>query len=97
MPSMQEIENFVAEVERNTARARQRAGTWTATNVVVAIAGNLGQVVVNGYGALRAIELDPNALRLTNERTLASSVLDAVNRAEKKAENIRSAEHCSLM
>lgn len=97
MPSMQEIENFVAEVERNTARAPQRAREWTATNVIVPIADNLGEVVVNGYGSLRAIELNSNTLRFANERTLASAVLDAIIRAEKKAENIRGAERSSLI
>ncbi len=49
---MQEIEDFVAEVERNTARATERAHAWKSARIVEAIEGGLGRVVVDGYGVL---------------------------------------------
>ena len=96
MPSMQEIEDFVAEVERNTARATERAHAWKSARIVEAIAGGLGRVVVDGYGVLHAVELDTGGLQFTDEQRLGPAVLDAIRRAERRAEEKRAAEHTSL-
>lgn len=96
MPSMQEIEDFVAEVERNTARATERAHGWKAVRIVEAIEGRLGRVVVDGYGVLHAVELDGDGLRFIDEQRLGPAVLDAIRRAERRAEEKRAAEHTSL-
>lgn len=89
MPSMQEIEDLVAEVARNTARAQERAEAWSNTEVRQPIAHDLGEVVVSGYGLLLAIDLNPDMLRYTTERALAPAIVDAIRRAEQKAEDIR--------
>lgn len=97
MPSMREIEDFVAEVERNTARARERARAWTTARLAEPIDDDLGQVVVSGYGALLGIELNPDALRFTNEQRLGPAVLDAITRAERRAEEQRRVDRSPLI
>jgi DNA-binding protein YbaB len=97
MPSMREIEDFVAEVERNTARARERAQGWTVTRIAEPIGGGLGQVVVNGYGVLLDVDLNADALRHTSERGLGPILRDAIIRAERRAEQKRIVERSSLI
>ena len=97
MPSMREIEDFVAEVERNTARARERAHAWTTARLTEPINGDLGQVVVSGYGDLLGVELNPDTLRFTNEQRLGPAILDAITRAERRAEEKRRVERSSLI
>lgn len=97
MPSMREIEDFVAEVECNTARARERARAWTTARLAEPIDGDVGQVVVSGYGALLGVELNPDALRFTDEQRLGPAVLDAITRAERRAEEQRRVERSSLI
>lgn len=97
MSSIREIEDFVAEVERNTALARERARAWTTARLAEPIDGGLGQVVVSGYGSLLGVELNPDALRFTNEQRLGPAVLDAITRVERRAEEKRRTEHSSLI
>lgn len=89
MPSMREIEELVAEIHRNTERVRENTRRLAAMDVTQDIEAGLGVVVVNGYGSLRDIRLDPKALRYADASRVGRQVLGAVLAAEEKAQQIR--------
>lgn len=85
MPSMQDIEQFVAEVEARTARAKEAAQRHAETTFVQDINNELGSVTVTGTGDLVDITLDTAQLRYTNAATLSREILSALHLAEEKA------------
>lgn len=89
MPSMREIEELVAEIHRNTQRVRENTRLLAAMDVEQDIEAGLGVVVVNGYGSLRDIRLDPKALHYADASRVSRQILGAVLGAEAKAEQIR--------
>ncbi len=54
-----------------------------------AIGGDLGAVVVNGYGELVDISLEHDKLRYTTEKALGRQVLEALRRAERRSAALR--------
>ncbi|MQA87889.1 MAG: hypothetical protein GEV03_25505 [Streptosporangiales bacterium] len=90
VPSMREIEQLVTEIHRNTERVRENARQLTSMKVEQDIGAGLGVVVVNGYGTLRDIQLDPSTLRYADSSRVSKRILQAVLAAEQKVERIRS-------
>jgi hypothetical protein len=84
MPGMWEIEEFVAEVERKTARAREEARRRPRTRFVQNVGYDLGRVTV-ADGELVEITLNRAKLRYTNGAILAREIILAVRRAEEIA------------
>lgn len=89
MPSMREIEDLVTEIHRNTERVRENTRRLTTMDVEQDIDAGLGVVVVNGYGSLRDVRLDPSALRYADASRVSTRILGAVLAAEEKARRIR--------
>lgn len=86
---MREIEELVAEIHRNTERVRESTRQLAAMDIRQDIDAGLGVVVVNGYGSLRDIRLEPSALRYADASRVSDRIVGAVLAAEEKAERIR--------
>ncbi|KWX01756.1 hypothetical protein [Carbonactinospora thermoautotrophica] len=85
MPSLEEIQRTVAEVEQRVAEARRQAAARADQRITEQIRDGLGVVVVDGHASLVAIEFEPESLRKTDERRLAQATLEAIRRAEQRA------------
>lgn len=81
----QEIEAILHRAEREIEQARQRVRERNDARIETAIPGGIGTVVVNGYGVLRNIMLDPDAVRRTTPERLGRHVADTINKAESRA------------
>jgi DNA-binding protein YbaB len=80
-----EISALVAQIENDVARARRRAEARTNARHVQDIDAGLGTVTVSGTGELVAVDLDRAALKRSTGSALAAAVLDAVRKAEERA------------
>lgn len=85
MSGVHEIRHLVAAIEEATAAAAARAEARASGTISEQIGSDLGCVTVSGTGDLRAIDLDPGSLRYTTEQALASAIVSAIHRAEKRA------------
>ncbi|MBB5156431.1 YbaB/EbfC family nucleoid-associated protein [Saccharopolyspora phatthalungensis] len=86
---MNELENLLVEIQRQTAAAKAVGQRLAAETVTEAIGGDLGAVVVNGYGELVDISLEHDKLRYTTEKALGRQVLEALRRAERRSAALR--------
>lgn len=87
--SMESTESLVAEINRNFERTKERTASLAQAAVTANIAGVAGRVVVNGFGKLRAVELDPDGTRHMTAAGLAAAIVAAVNSAEDAAAALR--------
>ncbi|SDC97176.1 hypothetical protein [Actinokineospora iranica] len=85
MSGIEEIYRLVSEIEATTARARADAAAKAARTIEEEIRPELGTVRVNGYGALLSIDLDQRNIQVSTEAVLAAAVVDAITRAESRA------------
>lgn len=75
-------EEQLEQVHRTGRRLRSMA-------VTESIGRGVGTVVADGYGNLREIRIDRDAMQVIDEQTLGRKVVDAVNKVEAKAAAIR--------
>ncbi|TDD41645.1 hypothetical protein [Saccharopolyspora elongata] len=80
MASMYEIENLLVEIQQRTDAAKAASRFLATETVTEPIGGDLGTVVVSGYGELLDITLVHDKLRYTTENALGEQ-LRAVGRA----------------
>jgi DNA-binding protein YbaB len=85
----QGIQDELALAERRYERALERARTLPDQRIVQRIGTDLGDVIVDGYGGLREVRIDPDGLRYATGRSLAAAVLTAITTAEQKAKALR--------
>jgi DNA-binding protein YbaB len=85
----EELYNLAKEIDARVAAVEQAAADGEALPLVLNIGANLGQVIVDGSGALISVELDQEAVAVQTGASLAGHVLRAVNNAESAASSRR--------
>ncbi|APU16798.1 MULTISPECIES: YbaB/EbfC family nucleoid-associated protein [Actinoalloteichus] len=89
MDSSEQIKERLVLAQQKYERAKEKAARLAKTTVVEDLEGDLGAVVVSGYGQLNEIRINPAELRYTNGRGLSAALLRSIKRAEAKAEALR--------
>jgi DNA-binding protein YbaB len=82
---MASVRAAVAEAERRTAEAAERARARAGTIIRERVEPDLGTVSVTGLGELLAVDLDPREMAWTTPSALAQAVTSAIQRAERRA------------
>ena len=81
---MASVRDAVAEAERRTAEAAERARARAGTIIREQVEPRLGTVSVTGLGGLLAVDLDPREMARTTPSALAEAVTSAIQRAERR-------------
>jgi DNA-binding protein YbaB len=81
---MASVRAAVAEAERRTAEAAERARARASTIIREKVEPGLGTVSVTGLGELLAVDLDPREMAWTTPSALAQAVTSAIQRAERR-------------
>lgn len=82
---MDEIELVLEEIEQKLTVAKERGQSLVSERITEALDGDLGAIVVNGYGQLVDITLERANLRYTNESALGQQIVQTLQRAEERA------------
>ncbi len=85
---MASVRATVAEAERRTAEAAERARARAGAIICEQVEPSLGTVSVTGLGELLAVDLDPREMAWTTPSALAQAVTSAIQRAERRANRI---------
>jgi DNA-binding protein YbaB len=85
----EELYNLANEIDARVAAVEQAAADGKALPLVLDIGADLGQVIVDGSGALISVELDQDTVAVQTGASLAGHVLRAVNNAESAASTRR--------
>jgi DNA-binding protein YbaB len=80
-----DIDALVAQIENQTRQALQRVRARGGEQFVQPIEPGLGTVTVLGTGELAAVDLDRGGIKRSTGSALAAAVLDAVRKAEERA------------
>ena len=81
---MASVRAAVAEAERRTAEAAERARARASTIIREKVEPGLGMVSVTGLGELLAVDLDPREMAWTTPSALAQAVTSAIQGAERR-------------
>jgi hypothetical protein len=85
---MASVRAAVAEAERKTAEAAERARARAGTIIHERVEPGLGTVSVTGLGELLAVDLDPREMVWTTPSALAHAVASAIRCAERRADRM---------
>ena len=85
---MASVRATVAEAERRTAEAAERARARGGAIIREQVEPSLGTVSVTGLGELLAVNLDPREMAWATPSALAQAVTSAIQRAERRANRL---------
>jgi hypothetical protein len=89
MDELTERNAYLAEIEEGFQKRIQRQRRLDSEGVRQSISGGFGSVVTNPRGLVLAVDLDPDAVRYVEEKVLASRIVDAINKADRSARQLR--------